>query len=256
MKQTFESLGQYHDSWTTVILCAPDRFPEYDWDEPRSQAERLEEAFAGLNAGAHLAEKKLKGARLSRIFHELLRMSHEAYLDGDSKRGAHVLQEAEGLVWPSRASRPKHVVEAERRAFGDVALFKDVVVSPYPYEGGEADLGEIQHKLWCHATAEMDALHSDQLSITLTWVMDADGEIRKMKGRSRKAILQAVTDGASQGQLLGFAVATLIGNDLLCVDIEERGKPQISVRRLAKAGQDPVPRFHLDEPQIFTGAAA
>lgn len=69
-------------------------------------------------------------------------MSHEAYSEGDSKRGSHVLQEAEGLVWQSRASRLKHVVEAERRAFGDVVLFKDVVVSPYPYEGSEEDLAQ------------------------------------------------------------------------------------------------------------------
>lgn len=67
--ETFESLGQYHDSWATIILCAPDRFPEYDWDTPkRSQAQRLEEAFVSLQAGAHLAEKKLKEPRLIGVF--------------------------------------------------------------------------------------------------------------------------------------------------------------------------------------------
>ncbi|KJJ99194.1 hypothetical protein UB44_13720 [Burkholderiaceae bacterium 26] len=250
--RTFESLGQYHDSWATIILCAPDRFPEYDWDTPaRGQAQRLEEAFASLEAGCHFAEKKLKTPRLIGVFHELLKMSHEAYLAGDGKRGAHVLQEAEGLVWRSRASRLKHVVEAERRAFGDVVLFKEVVVSPYPYEGSETDLGEIQRKLWLHASAQMDAMSTDEVSATQTWVVDADGVIRMIKGRSRKAILHDVSEGARQARLQGYATASLIGRELLCVDVEEHGKPRVSVRRLTRPGEDPVPRFHLDEPEIF-----
>ncbi len=251
--ETFESLGQYHDSWATIILCAPDQFPEYDWDTPkRSQAQRLEEAFVSLQAGAHLAEKKLKEPRLIGVFRELLKMSHEAYIEGDSKRGAHVLQEAEGLVWQSRASLLKHVVEAERRAFGDVVLFKDVVVSPYPYEGSEEDLGDLQRKLWSHATAEMDVLSTDQVSVSRVWVIEADGVIRLIKGRSRKSIMQDVTDGARQGRLHGYAMATLIGRELLCVDVEEYGRPRVSVRRLSKPGAAAVPRFHLDEPEIFT----
>lgn len=128
--RTFESLGRYHDSWAKIILCAPDRFPEYDWDlPPRSQSQRLEEAFASLQAGRHFAEKKLKTSRHIGVFRELLNMSHEAYLAADSKRGAHILQEAEGMVWRSRASQLKYVVEAERRAFGEVVLFKDAAVS-------------------------------------------------------------------------------------------------------------------------------
>lgn len=251
--RTFESLGQYHDSWATIILCAPDQFPEYDWDTPaRSQAQRLEEAFADLHAGTHFAEKRIKAPRLIGVFRELLKMSHEAYLNGHGKRGAHLLQEAEGLVWRSRAARLKHVVEAERRAFGEVVLFKDVVVSHYPYEGSEADLGEIQRKLWRHASAQMDVMQTDEVSVTQTWVADADGAIHAIKGRSRKAILQAVSEGAKQSRLQGYASATLIGQDLLCVDVEEYGKPRASVRRLARTGEDPAPRFHLDEPEIFT----
>lgn len=251
--RTFESLGEYHDFWATIILCAPDQFPEYDWDvPPRDQAQRLEEAFADLHAGAHFAEKKLKSSRLIGVFRELLRMSHEAYLDGDGMRGAHVLQEAEGMIWRSRASRPKYVVEAEQRAFGNVDLFKNVVVSLYPYEGNEMDLGEVQRKLWLHASAQMDATSTDEVSITQTWVLDADGAILAVKGRSGKAILQVVSEGAKHATLRGYATASLIGRELLCVDVEEFGKPRISVRRLARPGNDAVPRYHLDEPKIFT----
>ncbi|GGP23106.1 hypothetical protein GCM10010970_31060 [Silvimonas iriomotensis] len=251
--QTFESLGQYHDSWALIIGCAPDHFPEYDWDiPPRSQAQRLEEAFASLRAGAHFAEKKIKTPRLISVFHELLKMSHEAFLRGDRQRGCHVLQEAEGLVWPSRATHPKHVVEAERRAFGDVVLFKEVVVSPFPYEGSEADLGDIQRKLWMHASAQMDALSNDKISETQTWVADSNGEIHVVKARSKKGVLQAVSDGVRLAQIQGYAMATLIGHDLLIVDVEQYGKPRISIRRLTKPGDTLNPRFHLYKPDVFT----
>ena len=126
------------------------------------------------------------------------------------------MQEAEGLVWRSRASRLKHVVEAEQRAFGDVVLFKDVVVSPYPYEGSETDLGEIQRKLWRHACAQIDAMPTDKVSVTQTWLVNVDGVIRVIKGRSRKAILEAVSEGARQARLQGYATASLIGRELLC----------------------------------------
>ncbi|VVE13002.1 hypothetical protein PIN31009_02730 [Pandoraea iniqua] len=251
--RTFESLGQYHDSWSVIILCAPDQFPEYDWDTPpRSQAQRLEEEFTSLRAGAHFAEKKLGKPRLIGVFHELLKMSHEAYLSGDSTRGAHVIQEAEGLVWPSRMTRLKYVVEAEKRAFGDIDLFKDVVVSPFPYEGGEKDLGDVQRKLWLYAMRQMDALVPEPFSVTRTWVAGANGEIHLVKGRSGKSILETVRIGVEQGQIQGYATGTLIGADLLCVDVEESGKPRISVRRLSRSGETPKPRFHLDEPEIFT----
>lgn len=251
--RTFESLGQYHDSWSIILLRAPDQFPEYDWDPPpRSQAQRLEEEFASLRAGAHFAEKKLKTPRLIGVFHELLKMSHEAYLCGDGKRGAHVLQEAEGLVWPSRMTRLKYVIEAEKRAFGDVELFKDVVVSPFPYEGSENDLGDVQRRLWLHATSQMDELVPETFNTTRTWVASTNGEIHLVKGRSGKSILETVRVGVEQGQIQGYAIGNLIGVDLLCVDVEEPGKPRISVRRLSRSGETPMPRFHLDEPEIFT----
>ena len=62
-------------------------------------------------------------------------MSHEAYLAGDRKTGAHVLQECEGMIWKGSAGRPKYMVEAERRAFGKVVRFQDDIASPCPLEG-------------------------------------------------------------------------------------------------------------------------
>lgn len=250
----FETLGQYHDCWATVILCAPSDFPEEDWDPPgMTQRDRLDEAFALLRSGIGFAERKLKEPRRIGVFHELINMSYEAYVAGDDKLGAHALQEAEGLVWSSRASRLKHVVEAERRAFGDVILFKDVVVSPYPYEGGEADLGDVQRQLWQHAVAEVERLRVELDPLVKTWAMELDGTIQETRGRSRKATRELIRAGAMNGSLIGAATAELLpGGRLLCVDVEEVGKPLVSIRRLTEAGTPGDWRFHLDEPRLFS----
>jgi hypothetical protein len=249
----FETLGQYHDCWATVILCAPTDFPEQDWDRPgMTQRDRLDEAFELLRSGSDFADKKLKDSRRIGVFHELLKMSYEAYVAGDGTLGAHALQEAEGLVWTGRASRLKHVVEAERRAFGEVILFKDVVVSPYPYEGSEADLGDVQRQLWRHAAAEIEKLRVEFEPLVRTWAMERGGKIREVNGRSRKAIRQLICDGATDGSLVGAASAELLPcGQLLCIDVEETGKPLISVRQLKQDDSPGKPRFHLDEPRLF-----
>lgn len=250
----FTSLGQYHDHWASVLLCAPDRFHVEDWDQRQlSQRERLDEAFELLRSGFPFAEKKLAAPRHREICRELLKMSYEAYVAGDSKLGAHTLQEAEGMIWPGRASRLKHVVEAERRAFGEVVLYKDVVVSPYPCEGTEADLGEIQRRLWKHATSDIDGMGHVIEGLTRSWAMHRDGSIRATKGRSMKALRLAFRDGAASGELIGIVTAQLLpGGSLLCVDVEEAGKPLASIRRLTEGSSGGQTYFHLDEPVAFT----
>jgi hypothetical protein len=150
----FKSLGQYHDSWTSIVLSAPDQFHGFG-DEPVDQAAELEKRFRWLRDGFFYVERKVKDEQLCRILLELIQMSHEAYLAGDRKTGAHVLQECEGMIWKSGAGRPKYVVEAERRAFGRVVRFNDVVVSPYPLEGTVESLGRDQKVLLAHAQAHV-----------------------------------------------------------------------------------------------------
>lgn len=249
----FETLGHYHDHLSHILLCAPDRFPEYDWD-PRgmTQRERFDEGFGQLLAGSSLAEKRLKDERRVGVWRELLKMAHEAYLAGDRKRGAHTLQAAEGLVWTSRAVRPKHAVEAERRAFGELLLYRDVVVSPYPYEGTETDLGEVQRRLWRHAVAEVESLRDGLEPLVRTWAMGREGTIVTPGGRSKKAIRQAILDGAANGSLIGCARAELLpGGRLLCVDVEEVGRPRVSIRALTQEDGSVATRFHLEDPEWF-----
>lgn len=252
----FETLGHYHDHFSYVILSAPDGFPEQDWDRPgMTQRERFDELFGQLLAGSALAEKQLKDARRVGVFRELLKMAHEAYEAGDRKLGAHTLQEAEGLVWPSRAGRPKHAVEAERRAFGELLLYRDVVVSPYPFEGSEADLGEVQRRLWRHAAAEVERLRRDPEPLVKTWAMTRDRTFMVPAGRSKKAMRQAIRDGAADGSLIGCVRAELLpGGGLLCIDVEEAGRPRVSIRALTQEDGSAKPRFHLEDPELFAGA--
>ncbi|HEY8880319.1 MAG TPA: hypothetical protein VIN03_22305 [Roseateles sp.] len=245
----FRTLAEYHDHWSLVLVCAPDDFFEEDWDPPgMTQQQRFEEAWALLRSGDHFAEKQLKNdARRLRIFHELLKMSREAFDAGDAKRGCHTMQEAEGLVWPSRAPRLKHVVEAEQRAFGEVLLYSHVVVTPYPCEGTEADLGDVQRRMWQHVAAEVDKLDPGSTASFLCWVMQRDGSIRAFKGRSRKATLESIRQGARDGSLLGAAVAELIpSKHLMSIDVEEPGRPRISIR-----GSDEKRYFHLEDARFF-----
>lgn len=252
----FETLGHYHDHLSHVMFSAPDGFPEYDWDRPGlTQRERFDEAFGQLVAGSGLAEKRLKDERRVGVWRELLKMAHEAYLAGDRKRGAHTLKEAEGLVWTSQAVRPKHAVEAERRAFGELLLYRDAVVSPYPCEGTEADLGEVQRQLWRHAAAEVERLRDGLEPLVRTWAMARDGTIRVPTGRSWTAIRQAIRDGATDGSLIGWAKAELLpGGRLLCVDVEEAGRARVSVRTLTHADGSVQTRFHLEDPGLFSAA--
>lgn len=254
----FETLGHYHDHLRHIMFSAPDGFPEYDWDPRRmTQRKRFDEAYERLLAGSGLAEKRLKDGRQVGIWRELLKMAHEAYLAGDRKRGAHILQEAEGLVWTSQAVRPKHAVEAERRAFGDLLLYRDVVLSPYPCEGTEADLGEVQRQLWRHAVAEVERLSDGLEPLVRSWTMACDGTVRVVTGRSRKAMLQTVRDGAADGSFVGWARAELLpGGGLLCVDVEQAGRARVSVRALTQQDGSVVTRFHLEDPDLFSAADA
>ncbi len=248
-RHTFETLGHYHDHLVYVETCAPD-FPVETWEPPSmTQRDRLDEAFELLRAGAHLAEKKLKDARRAGVFRELVTMSFEAFVAGDCTLGRQALQEAEGMVWIKQARRPKHVVEAERRAFGDVVIFRDVVISPYPYEGTEADLGDVQRQLWRHAAAEVERLGSSDEPLFQHWVMARDGTIRVAAGRSRKAIQHAIRGGAADGSLKGAALADqMTGGGLLAIHVEEAGKPAVSIVRLTQNGVVGEWRFHLNDP--------
>ncbi len=226
-------------------------------DTPVDQARELDRAFIDLREGFHFVEKRLKDPRLVRICLELIEMSYEAYKAGESKLGAHSLQECEGMIWPGRKLPVKHAIEAERRAFGEVKLFAGVEVSPYPYEGSKEDLGPIQQRLYEYAMQSTQSLLKEDAGFFLVWTMHADGSIQEVRARSQKKAREAIRAGAASGEVVGTASAQLLpGRGLLVYHLEEPGRPFIEVMNLRQGGVFHPPRFHLNSPVTFPAAGA
>jgi len=258
----FKSLGRYHDAWAGIVLFAPDEFTDLDWNPTDDQPGALEEAFRTIHDGFFLVERKIKDQRLLAILRELLAMSLESYKAGDSKRGAHIFQECEGLIWPSRAGQLKYVLEAEERVFGKIEHFKDVVVSPYPREGTFADLGPTQGQLLEYAKVQaqryIEAKDSFQ---SLVWAMEADRSIIEVKKRSRRATVEFLREAAISGRVLGSVFASFpFGGfkGLLAINLEQVGRPRVEAIAIVEDWKLSPMRYHLHEPEIFrpsSGAA-
>jgi hypothetical protein len=261
----FESLGQWHDFWAVVLFSAPDGFREYDERSAEmatapDQAAALEAAYETLISGFHFAHRKLKDEQLIRIIRELIEMAFEAYRAGDRKRGNHTLQEAEGMIWRGRQLPVKYAVEAERRIFGAVIRYKDVRVSPYPFEGTRNDLGPAQEALL--QTAErfcQGYLDANKEFKYFGWVHYPDGTIEQIKAPSRKKLQQHFRELAETRQIDGAALAELMisaVSGLIVFHLHEQARPH--VRAIAKTNHwryEPL-RFHFEDPSIFLGVDA
>ncbi|WP_175832394.1 hypothetical protein [Burkholderia cepacia] len=106
-------LTRYHDFISYVLLSAPDDFPEEDYLSADEQM-TLEKAFAELLSTLPVVVPKVSSDCLP-LLRTMLEMSLEAYQYGDSMRGAHILQEFEGMIWPSRALPEHFAIEAKAR---------------------------------------------------------------------------------------------------------------------------------------------
>jgi hypothetical protein len=270
--RSYQSLADFHDGMVALTLKAPDNFKDLTtWTLVHDQQGALRDEFERLRSGFHFAERRLKNEHLSLIARELIDMAQAAYLAGDKKTGAHTLQECEGLIWPSRALRPKYAVEAERRVFGEITLYKGAVISPYPYEGSASDLGPDQATLlalaerWCrrYQSERKDFLY-------FSWVMANDGAISRtsvLPKEDEHTVLQPVQKSFGYKRLkeLGDSgsiracvlVQRSLGADqgLVSYDLEQAGRPRVSARQLYKleAGQMlyETMRYHLEDPQLF-----
>jgi hypothetical protein len=268
----FETLGQWHDFWASLLLSAPDHFMHVSSsalleDQPRA----LREAFERLRSGFHFARRKLNDERLSRIAEELIEMSFEAYTREDSKTGAHSLQECEGLIWPGRRLRVKYAVEAERRAFGENVTYAGVSVSPYPYEGSSADLGADQATLLNLAHRHFRSYQRAKREFKyFSWVIDNAGAIRRTSIEPREdehPVLQPVQRSwgykrikelGRSGQIRACVLMQVIGplgDGIVTYDLEQRAHCRVSARQMFKRAacgfEYEDMRFHLEDPDIF-----
>jgi hypothetical protein len=270
----FESLGQFHDYFGWLLLSAPENFRSYN-DEPINQDAELKKAFSTIRSNFHLTKKNIKDERLYLIAKELLEMSFEAYLSGDAKKGAHSLQECEGLVWKSRALRPKHAVEAELRVFGQNITYAGVHVSLYPYEGSHKDLGTDQAVLLELAKKHVEHYLSKWMDFSFfAWVIEADGSIKRISPdpkeddgsvlkpiqRSFSACCRRARELAEAGKIRACVIMNIIGpqgDGLVCYELEQQDHPRISARQLFKLQKGPSHifepmRYHLEEPNFFS----
>jgi hypothetical protein len=268
----FETLGQYHDHWAWTLGYAPDRFRDVRTiGLAADQHGALQEAFQQIRSGFPFVARKLKDQRLTRVAAELIEMSLEAYLAGDSKTGAHALQECEGLIWPGRRQKVKYAIEAEKRAFGENVLYAGIVPSPFPYEGTAADLGPDQATLLALATRWSRAWQATGKDFRyMSWAIDMDGVIRRISAEPKedahpvlepaqrswgfKRLKELGENGGIRACVL-MAIIAPQGDGLVSYDLEERGLPRVSGRQLFRQQPGGIQyepmAFHLEDPQIL-----
>ena len=111
---TSRAIAEYHDFLAYVLIHAPNEFPEEDYLPPDEQM-TLDKAFFELTRDFEAVEPRVKDAKRMLVLREMLVMSHEAYRAGDDVRGAYILQEFEGLIWPEHRIPERFAAEAERR---------------------------------------------------------------------------------------------------------------------------------------------
>ncbi|GJI99762.1 hypothetical protein RugamoR64_03010 [Duganella rhizosphaerae] len=256
----FETLGQWHDFWASLLLSAPDNFREYDTQQSKfvrvaDQSEALTAAFDTLRSGLHFAERKLKDDALMRIIRELIEMSFEAYCAGEAKIGAHTLQECEGMIWTGRQFPPKYAVEAERRAFGENKRYAGVRISPYPFEGSSNDLGSAQRVLLEMAEKRCRQFFMEKKVFKyFAYVRQNDAVIAEVAAASRKKLLQSLTERAAQHDIDGAVVAELVVsavNGLIVFNLHQRGHPRVEAISKTNNWAYGDLRFHLNDPTIF-----
>ena len=248
----FESLGDYHDFWASVLLNAPDQLTYSFIKEPVDQVQALLDAFDSLHRGLPLARKKLSDERRYAVVQELLRMAYEFYSSGARKQGIAALQEAEGLTWPSQAVRLNYAAEAERRAFGAVTLFADV--KPRRYEGEVTidQLGRHQRTLFDAALSQtLRAVQEGQETCNFFLCCTTAGQVVEIKKPSRKKTMEDIHRRVATGELVGVVRAELVFLGVLVLDLEERAQPLVSARAPLKDRKLQAFRFFLDDPAIF-----
>ena len=92
------NLDGLYDFIGYVVLRAPDKFPKEDYLKPDDQM-TLDRAFSELRAGLNFVEADVTGVETKRRLASLLDEAHAAYISGERKKGAHLLQDFEALIF-------------------------------------------------------------------------------------------------------------------------------------------------------------
>lgn len=244
-----KEFSHYHDFLVCVMLQSPNDFTSSD-EGPVDQPKALKEAFETLQEAFPLVEKKLKDDYLSAVLRELIQMSYGFFSAGDIRNGIYALQEVEGTVWPSRRVPPRHAPDAERRVYGELQRYAGVTPNPYPYEGSAEDMGKFQRQLFeAVLTAYESGSESLHADTEHHWLLGVDSVTRRTSERSKKAAVARLTQELSTSSSLAALRAVNVCGDLLIYDVEEAGRPRISVRGKPEVLRAGKLNFIVDEAQ-------
>lgn len=102
MAAKLQRLSDLRAEVNSIILTAPDRFPAIGPFGP-DQEKNLLIAFDELRrCGLPLVEKKIKDPLVLEQLEQLLSAALAAYQQGERKKGAHLLQDFQRIVFPDR----------------------------------------------------------------------------------------------------------------------------------------------------------
>lgn len=101
MGTKIRNLSEYNDRIGFIVLSASSRFPKVG-PFGDDQIRNIEIAFESLWDGFPFVEKKIESPEEISFLRQLLRASLTAYQQGDQKKGAHLLQDFQDVVFPNR----------------------------------------------------------------------------------------------------------------------------------------------------------
>jgi hypothetical protein len=101
MAAKIEKLSDLRARISWIVLSAPAQFPTTG-SFSDDQSKNLLVAFDLVYAGFSLVEKRIKDSSRLEELRTLLRDALVAYQHGDDKKGAHLLQDFQGMVFPDR----------------------------------------------------------------------------------------------------------------------------------------------------------
>lgn len=101
MATKIKNFAGFNDRLMFIVLSAPDKFPKVG-PFTDDQSKNLVIAFDSLKEGFGFVEKKIKDPTKLEQLKELLDDALAAYQQGEKKKGAHLLQDFQGIVFPNR----------------------------------------------------------------------------------------------------------------------------------------------------------
>lgn len=214
----------------------------YGGDLTLYQKELLDREYSSLESKFDVFYQKLNSPRLIHVYLEILKISHEAFLNHQKDRGTGALREFYGLIAKKPIQGGRYAAEAEIRAFGELIHFKNVVVN-----GG--DLGFVESELWGHARKIAAKLTPRVSGFSRYWGMRKDGSIHPVTPtRDARRQLKA---GVNAGEFIGAAYCKLEIESGLRVTVEEAGRPSIRILLPLQNRMNIYPSFTLDLPLFF-----